>query len=424
MRFAVALLCLVCAGTGHPTAVPQREPSATPPSSPDWPEFRGPSGQGLAPQGAVPLTWSATDGVVWKTEIPGEGWSSPIVWGDRVFVTTAGDAGRTCRILALDRRTGQMLWDRAVFTQELKRKETRNSYATPTPATDGRRVYAAFADGSFAAVTTDGEPVWTNRSLPFYGQHGLGVSLRLHRGLLITARDGSSEGEDKTVGWQKPWDQSFLVALHADTGAVAWRTGRGLSRIGHATPLVSGGDDATLLVSSAGDVVQGYDLRDGARVWSVPSPGEGVVPSPVEAAGLFVTTSGFGQPTIRAVRPGPSPAIAWEQSKGVPMQASPIFVAPYLYTVTDAGIMSALDAANGTLVWQERVGGAFSASPVFAGGRLHFLNEECETIVIETGGQYKEVARNRLTGRCQASMAVSRGQFFIRTDTALYAIGR
>ena len=355
--------------------------------------------------------------------IDGESWSSPIVWAGRVFVTTARDGGRACHVLALDRRTGAVLWDRQVFTQETSRKEAKNSYATPTPVTDGRRVFASFGDGSFAALDFDGTVAWINREFPFYGHHGLGTSLVLHRGLLIMARDGSSPGEDKKLGWQTPWDQSFVLALDAHSGVVRWKASRGLSRIAHATPIVVRGAASDTLVSPAGDVVQGFDLTSGKRLWSVASSGEGVVPSPVVAAGNVVTVSGFGAPAVRAVRPGANAAAAWEQTRGVPMQASPVVAGGYIFTVTDTGVVNALDERTGAPVWQERLDGTFSASPVAADGKLYLLNEACETWVLAPDASYALFSRNPLEGRCQASMAVSGGLLFIRTDTALYAIG-
>ena len=156
----------------------------------------------------LPLTWSATENIAWKTPIPGESWSSPIVWGDRIFVTTATEGGAKCHVLAIDRASGQIVWNTPVFDQSLRRKETRNTYATPTPATDGKRVYACFGDGSFAAVDFAGKVVWINREHPFYSQHGLGSSPVLYRDLLIMAFDGSNDGDDKELGWQKPWDRA------------------------------------------------------------------------------------------------------------------------------------------------------------------------------------------------------------------------
>lgn len=413
MSLRVAAATLILAGASSAPAV------ADP-----WPGFRGPTGQGLSKEIRLPVRWSATEGVLWKTPFDGAAWSSPIVWGGRVFVTTARDQGRACHVIALDRRTGTVLWDTLVFTQQTKRKEGRNSYATSTPVTDGSRVFAAFGDGSIVAVdATSGAVAWTNREYPFYSQHGLGSSLVLYRDLVIHARDGSSEGPDKGVGWQTPWEEAFIVALDSRTGKPRWQARRGPSRIAHVTPIVARAGGRDVLFSPAGDVIQAFDPLSGRRLWSVPSSGEGVVPSPVMAGQTLVTVSGFGAPAVRAVRVEATPKVAWEQTRGVPMQASPVVAGDHVYAVTDGGVLSAFDAGTGEQRWQERLEGAFSASAVAADGKLYLLNESCETWVIAPGPAFALLSRNRLEGRCQASMAISGGLLFIRTDTALYAIG-
>ena len=337
----------------------------------NWPQFRGPNTQGHSAETGLPLTWSATENIAWKTALPGESWSSPIVWGDHVFVTTATDAGASCRVLAVDRRTGAIRWNKEVFRQTIRRKEGRNSYATPTPATDGRLVYACFGDGSFAALDFSGRIVWTNRDYPFYGQHGLGTALLLHDGLLIMARDGSSDGEDKKIGWQIPWDQSFVLALDAKTGRERWRTGRGLSRISHGTPAIwTGPDGRAQVVSEAGDVLQGFDLRTGKRLWTSQVIGEGKVPSVVLGEGLAFTAGGWGgKESIKAFRLGGTGELGetnlvWEQKKGMPKVPSMIYVKPHLFAITDGGVATCMNAATSELLWQQRVGDAFSASPV------------------------------------------------------------
>ena len=411
LRAAIATLFFAAAGTPLAAADP-------------WPGFRGPTGQGHSKEIRLPVRWSPTEGVLWKTPVDGASWSSPIAWGGRVFVTTARDEGRACHVLALDRRTGTVLWDTRVFTQQTKRKEDKNSYATPTPVTDGSRVFAAFGDGSFVAVdAASGAVAWTNRDYPFYSQHGLGSSLVLYRDLVIHARDGSSEGPDKSVGWQTPWEESFIVALDSRTGKPRWQARRGPSRIAHVTPIVARVGGRDVLLSPAGDVVQAFDPLSGKRLWSVPSTGEGVVPSPVVAGQTVITASGFGAPAVRAVTVSAAPTVAWEQTKGVPMLASPVVVGDAVYVVTDAGVLSALDAGTGEQRWQQRLEGTFSSSPVAADGKLYLLSESCETWVVAPGPAYALLSRNRLDGRCQASMAVSGGLLFIRTDAALYAIG-
>lgn len=261
----------------------------------NWPQFRGPSHQGLSEEKNIPLHWNGVSNVVWRTGIPGESWSSPIVWGDRIFVTTATDNGESCRVISLDRRSGQLLWNREAFRQVPRHKQSRNSFATPTPATDGVMVYACFGDGSFAALSYNGELVWTIRDYPFYGEHGLGTSPILHRGLLIMARDGSSEGEDKKLGWQKPWDQAFVLALDTQTGKQRWKGRRGLSRISHGVPNIWEHDGKTEVVSEAGDVLQGFDFQTGERLWSSEVIGEGKVPSVVVGEGLAFTSGGWSQ---------------------------------------------------------------------------------------------------------------------------------
>lgn len=396
----------------------------------NWPQFRGPTGQGRSSETDVPLQWSATENVVWKTELPGESWSSPIVWGDRVFVTTATEAGQSCRVLSLDRDTGRVLWDREVFNQVPRRKEGRNSYATPTPATDGERVYACFYDGSFAALDFAGNIVWTNRTYPFYSQHGLGTSPILHRGLLIMARDGSSDGPDKGLGWQTPWDQAYIVALDARTGRERWKARRGLSRISHGVPaLWTAPDGREQLVSEAGDVVQGFDLQTGERLWSSQVIGEGKVPSTVVGDGLVFTAGGWGgRESIKAFRLGDkgdlqTSNLIWEQKRGVPKVPSMLFLQPHLFAVTDGGIATCLNAATGDIVWQERLGGNHSASPVSAAGRLYFVGDNGQTTVIAAGPDFKILAKNPLDQKVQASPAISQGRIFIRTEKHLFAIG-
>lgn len=395
----------------------------------NWPQFRGPTGQGHSSETNVPLRWSVTNNIVWKTPIPGESWSSPIVWGDRLFVTTATDLGESCRVLELDRRSGKLLWDKEVFKQTPRHKQERNTFATPTPATDGERVYACFGDGSFAALDFDGNVLWVNRDYKFYGEHGLGTALRLHGGLLIMARDGSSDGDDKKLGWQKPWGQSYVLALDARTGKERWKTGRGLSRISHGTPVICDQEGKTIVVSEAGDVVQGFDLTTGARLWSDEAIGEGKVPSPVVGDGLVFTAGGWGgKETIKAFKIGGAgdlkeKQLVWEQKKGMPKVPSMIYVKPHLFAITDGGIASCLNGSTGEMVWQERIGGNFSASPVAAQGRIYFVADGGETTVIEAGPEFKVLARNPLAEKVQASPAISQGQIFIRTENSLFCIG-
>jgi outer membrane protein assembly factor BamB len=404
----------------------------------NWPRFRGPTGQGISSEKNLPLAWSSSSNVVWKTEIPGAGWSSPIVWADRVFVTTATDHGTKCRVLSLDRKSGTVLWNKEVFEQIPRRKENKNSYATPTPCTDGQRVYAVFGDGSVCALAFDGTLVWTNREVQHYSRHGLGASPLLHDGLLIMSYDGSNPigaagvypkvSDEERLGWQIPWDKAQVLGFDAKTGQRVWTGKRGLSRIAHVSPNVLTENGRSLIISCAGDAIQAFDPKTGNRVWSVYSQGEGVTPSPVFGDGLIFTSSGFEKTTLRTVRTGgigevTQTHIAWEQKKGAPTQPSLLYVKPYLYAITDGGIATCYHGTSGDIVWQERVGGNYCASPVYADGKIYFLSEGGETTVIAAGPEFKILARNPLNEKCQASLAAAQGNFFLRTEKSLYCLG-
>ncbi len=393
----------------------------------NWPGFRGPTRQGISHETGIPVKWSTTSNIEWKTPIPGEGWSSPIVFDNYVFVTTATDAGASFRLLCLDRLTGSVLWDKEVLRQKPGHKSRQNSYASSTPVTDGQQVYVLAFDGSLAAVSMKGTVVWTNRDFPYYSEHGLAVSPIVYRDLLIVPFDGSSAGPDKYLGWQKPWGQAVVVALDKNTGKVRWKGRRGLSRIAHVTPQILTENGHDQLISSAGDAVQGFDLITGERIWTLSNPGEGVVPSVVIGDGLIFTTSGFGQPTIRAIRTGgkgdvTQTHIAWESPDDVPMIPSKLYVKPYLFSVTEAGVAKCLKAATGEVLWRERLAGRFSASPIWAEGRIYFLSERGRTTVVEAGPEFKVIAENEIEEKCCASPGVSQRHIFIRSENNLYCI--
>ena len=391
----------------------------------DWKRFRGANGQGISEETDLPTRWSSTENVAWKTPIPGNAWSSPIVFDDHVLLTTTTDEGKDCRVICVDRRSGDVRWNKSVHRQEPSAKRAQNSYASPTPVTDGEKVYCVFSDGTVVAVDFTGQIVWKNTDVNFYSLHGLGASPVLAGDTLIMPFDGSS-GEEKTLGWKVPWDQAVLLAIDTSTGQTRWKGSRGESRVGHVTPILV--DDGRQVISAAGDRVQAHDVSSGDRVWSIYSQGEGVTPSPVIAEGLIVTSSGFEEPTIRAIRGGgegdvTETHIVWEQTKGVPALPSFLYVTPHLYSITRDNILHCIDASGGEVVWLQRLDGGHSASPVYADGKIYILSEEGVTLVLRPGPAYDEIARNELNEKCMASMAVSRGQFFIRTAENLYCIG-
>ncbi|MBL9128590.1 MAG: PQQ-binding-like beta-propeller repeat protein, partial [Verrucomicrobiales bacterium] len=342
----------------------------------DWARFRGPSGQGLSAETGLPIRWSADQGIRWKTEIPGQGWSSPIVWGDHVFVTTVTEDNTQCRVLALDRTSGRLRWNTLVHTLVPLRKEQKNSYASPTPVTDGERVYAVFGDGTQVAVDFEGRLLWTNQEVRFYSRHGLGASPIVHGRLLIMPFDGSNRvekageypnnSEAEKIGWRSAWDGAEITALDVATGKRVWHARRGKSRIAHVTPNILSVDGKAQLVSPAGDAIQGFDPESGSLLWTVYSQGEGVTPSFAHGDGLIFTSSGFEKTTLRTVRTGgrgdvTATHVAWEQRKGTPTQPSLLYLAPYLYSITDGGIAHCFDGKTGELVYAERVGGNHSA---------------------------------------------------------------
>lgn len=388
----------------------------------NWPGFRGPTRQGVSAERDLPLRWSREDNLLWKAPLRGSAWSSPIVWGDRVFLTTAQNDGAACHVLSLDAGTGEVLWDRHVFDQETLMKRRQNSYASPTPVTDGRSVFAVFADGSIVALDFDGNVLWQNRDFDFFSEHGLGASPILHEDLLIMAFDPSSRTRrEEKIGWKVPWDGAAIWALNKETGEPAWIGKRGPSRLAHVTPNILRVDGAPQLISAAGDVIQGFDPETGKRLWSVYAQGEGVVPSIVLGGGLAYTISGFEATAIRAVAPGGK--IVWEQTRSASHIPSMLYHDGLLYNIHENGVATCMDATTGDVVWQERVGGTHWASPVLADGRIYFLSEEGESTVIRPGRDYDELARNRLDEHTQASMAVSGGRLYIRTADHLWAIG-
>lgn len=392
----------------------------------NWPRFRGPSGQGISSETDLPVTWSKDENIKWTADLPGQGWSSPIVFKDHIFLTAATEEGVSCRVICINRQDGSIVWSKEVHRQKPGPMRKQNSYATPTPVTDGKLVYSVFYDGTVIAVDFSGNIVWKNNEVQFFSLHGLGASPILTNGQIIMPFDGSSR-EETQVGWKVPWEKAVILSLDAEDGSVRWKGSRGKSRVGHVTPILV--DDDKQLISAGGDRVQGFDPNTGERIWSIYSQGEGVTPSPVVGDGLLYTSSGFEAPTLRAVRLGgkgevTNSHIAWEQKNGVAALASLLYVKPYLYSISRDNILHCLDAATGDIVWRERLTGTYSASPIYADGRIYILSAEGETLVLHPGAKYDEIARNDISDTCNASMAISQGNFYIRSAKKLYCIGK
>ena len=390
----------------------------------NWMRFRGPTGQGLSNETNLPVTWSATESVKWKTSLPGKGWSSPIVYEDQIFLTASTEEGVSCQVICLNRKDGSVNWTTEVHRQKPGPMRKQNSYATPTPVTDGKHVYSVFYDGTIIAVDFSGKIVWKNSEIDFFSLHGLGASPIVANGQVIMPFDGSSRDETQ-IGWKVPWEKAVVLSVDAEDGTVRWKGQRGKSRVGHVTPILV--DNNSQVISAGGDRVQGFDLDTGNRIWSIYSQGEGVTPSPVVGNGLLYTSSGFEAPTLRAIRLGgkgdvTSTHIAWEQKSGVAALSSLLYIEPHLYSISRDNILHCLEAASGEIVWRQRLDGTYSASPVYADGRIYLLSAEGETLVLRPGAKYEEIATNDLGETCYASMAVSQGNFFIRSAQHLYCI--
>ena len=380
----------------------------------DWPEFRGPTGQGHSVERGLPLTWSETKNVKWKIAIPGKGWSSPAILGDRIWLTTATEDGKSLRAVCVDRNTGAITQNVEVFRiKSLGPMSPKNSLASPTPVLEGDRVYLHFGAHGTACITQTGEIVWKTRLDYDNGQHGPGGSPVLYESLLIVSCDGN--------------DIQYVAALDKLTGKTKWKKMREGYQA-YTTPLVvklPGGDQ---VISPGAFRAIAYEPRSGKEIWQV-RYGDGFsnVPRPVYGNGLVFICTGFQEPTLMAVRVDGKgevgkKQIAWTLKRGAPLTPSPLLIGEELYMITDNGIATCVDAATGKEYWKARVGGNHSASPIYADGRIYFLSEEGESVVIAPGKELKVLAKNELDGAMLASMAVSGGSIFVRSRTHLYRL--
>ena len=384
----------------------------------DWPQFRGPDGEGHSTETGLPLQWSESQNIRWKTPVTGRGWSSPVVANGRVWLTTSVERqGRaSLRVLAYNVQSGKEVVNAEVFSlPNAVLKNEKNSLASPTPILEGERVYVHFGADGTAALSTDGKIVW-KITLPYDSMHGNGGSPTLYRDLLIVSCDGS--------------DDAYVVALDKNTGKIRWKTQRRRPfDQSYTTPLVIQVDGRDQVVSIGAYRAAAYDPQTGREIWRV-SYGDGFsnVPRPVFSHGLVFIGTGFQEPSMLAVRPTgtgdvTNTHVAYTIERGAPFTPSPLIVGDEFYMVSDIGVASCLDVKTGKIHWQQRVPGNYSASPVFADNRIYFLSEEGVATVIAPGKEFRRLAVNTLDGTTFASIAVSQGTFFIRSDSHLYRIG-
>ena len=419
MKLPLMVACLLLAvATGVATQRPDvRMVAVEGEGAKYWPVWRGPSGQGLA-TGTYPDAWSATENVAWKKPVPGRGNSSPIVWGDSIFLTTAHDGGRRVSLLAFRRSDGTQLWEAFAPDGRTGRAHYKNGHASATPSTDGARVYASFGSRGLAAFDFSGKLVWHRDLGDVDNYHGAAGSPLLYK--------------DRVILYQDFDGGSFVAAFDSRTGKELWRTPRRAS-VGWGTPVaVRVGTQDEIIVSSQA-AVTAYDPANGSELWVCDGNSFEVIPTPVVGHGLVFASSGRVGPTL-AIRPGgrgnvTRTHLAWTSPKGSPFVPSPIVYGDQLYMVNDmASIVTSFEAVTGKVLWQGRLGVAqregFSASPVAADGKIFFTNDQGETFVLRAGPAFELLRTNSIGEATLASPALVDGRWYIRTDRSLFAIGR
>jgi outer membrane protein assembly factor BamB len=404
----------------------------------NWPGWRGPRGDGTSLEKNPPTSWDGTTGenIRWKVKIPGEGHSSPVIWDDRLFLTTCLPDSEQRVLLCLDRESGKTLWRKTVLESKLETKHILNSHASATPATDGEWVFVSFLkiDGHtvpapnvgrqrpvtpgeivVAAYDFDGELKWKTNVGEFISAHGFCSNPVLHEDLVII--NGDHDGD------------SYLVALDRNTGAERWRVKREHGIRSYATPIIRDLGGRTQMVLSGSQSVVSYNPMTGETYWSMEGPTEQFVASMVDDGKLVYLTAGFPEHHILAIRPDgegdvTDTHIVWREKRGAAYVPSPIIVGPYLVLVSDDGIASCFEAATGKRHWMARIGTRFSASPVAADGLVYFVADQGVTTILRPGPQFEKIAECPLGELVSSSPAISHGCLFIRSHEHLFCIGK
>jgi outer membrane protein assembly factor BamB len=389
-----------------------------------WPEFRGPTGDGRSSAPELPLAWSETENVVWKVAIHDRGWSTPVVWRDQVWLTTATEDGRKMFAMCVDRRDGKILQDLKLFDVESPQPlgNDVNGYASPSPAIEEGRVYIHFGSYGTAAIdTASGHTLWERRDLPCNHFRGPGSSPIIFRDFLILTMDG--------------FDEQYLVALEKSTGKTVWRTNRsypfgdldGDLRKAYSTPLIVEAAGQLQMVSSSAKATYSYDPLTGRELWRIRYDGFSNASSPIQGQGLIYINTGFSKADFWAVRPDgrgdvTESHVVWKCVHSVPLKPSAVLAGDLIFMVNDSGIASCLEARTGEAAWRERLGGHYSASPIFAAGRIYCSSEEGKTVVLKPARSFEILATNSLESGFMASPAVAGKSLFLRTKQHLYRI--
>jgi outer membrane protein assembly factor BamB len=405
---------------------------STPSLQAQWPQFRGPDGTGHAPNAGLPLTWAEGKNVRWKTPVHGRAWSSPVILGNQIWVTTATPDGRDLFAVALDRDSGKILFDLKLFQVATPQyAHPFNTYASPTPVIEPGRVYVTFGSPGTAAIDTKtGKVVWERRDFECNHYRGAGSSPVIFGDLLLMHFDGS--------------DHQYVVALDKRTGKTVWRTARSIDfkdlgpdgkpqaegdfRKAFSTPHIVTVDGRPIMVSLGAKAAYGYNPRTGEELWRLEERGSHSASTrPVAGHGLVFYPTGFQGSQLLAVRPDgkgevSASHVAWRLAKGAPNKPSILLVGDLIFMVNDAGIVASVEAKTGEMVWRGRVDGTYSASPLFAGGRIYAFSEDGKTTVLEAGREFKVLAENFLEDGFMASPAVDGRALYLRTRTHVYRI--
>ena len=421
----------------------------------DWPHWRGPNGSGTSPESGLPVSWSSTDNVAWKAPLSGLGVSTPIVVRDLVVVTSqvgagvrqagnhprlvqGGDAaaageralggsraasadGRTMFVVeAFHRDDGRRAWQYQFAAQgELPGVHDKHNLASPSPASDGQRVFAWFGTGQMVALDLSGKLVW---------QRHLGKEISPFNVIWGHSSSPTVFGDSLLLLCDHE-PSSYLLALDTRTGAQRWKADRGKGRMSYSTPLVVDTPSGPEVIVNSSERVDAYDPRTGTLLWYAGGTNRFPIPMPVFHDGVIYVSRGYRSSPYMAIRPGgrgdvSKTHVMWESTTGAPYISSLVYYDGLIYMATDVGAVSVVDAASGQRVSQQRVEGVFSASPVAGDGKIYFVSENGETIVMQAGRMPTVLARNDIKERSVASPAISNGQIFIRTDDHLFAIGK
>jgi outer membrane protein assembly factor BamB len=390
-----------------------------------WPNFRGPADNGQSSAKNVPVSWSETSNVVWKTPIPGRGWSSPVLMDGRVWLTTASPEGNEFRVISVDSKTGKILHDIKLF-EATPTQETHplNSFASPTPVVSAGNVFVHF--GTYGTACLDaisGKIIWKREDIHCDHGVGPGSSPVVYKDLLVLTMDGM--------------DVQFVEALDVKSGRTVWKHSRVIDfgdltpdcRKAFSTPVVEKIDGAEQLICVGPHVVEGLEPLTGKPIWKVRYEGFSASARPVIGKGIMYINTGFGQSWVMAIRLGgkgdmTDKSIVWSSKKNMTARSSQLLIDGLLYMVNTGGQAKCLDAATGEEIWVQRVGLETSASPVYAGGNIYTSDEAGLTTVFKPGRTFVKVAENTLPDGCMGSMAVEEGGIYLRTKAALYKLSR